>query len=82
VEMLCDLLKEIRNRKDWSQEDLARRLEVSLSTLQRWESDRCSPSRVYRKELTKLFNEVGVSYSFNRRSEGTGQGLSGQSPGK
>ena len=63
---LSDYLKTVRTKKDWSQEDLARHLDVSLSSVQRWESDRCAPSRAYRKELNTLFNEFGLAYHFGR----------------
>ena len=46
---------------DWTQEDLARILSVSLSTVQRWESKGAKPTRLARRELTKLFQENGIN---------------------
>lgn len=43
-ERLREKLKELRRRKGWSQEDLAREVGVSLSTIQRWEARRASPT--------------------------------------
>lgn len=53
-------IKELRKRKDWSQEDLAREIEVSLSTVQRWESRGSKPTRLGRRELKRLFQEAGL----------------------
>ena len=53
-------VKELRKKKDWTQEDLAREIGVSLSTVQRWESKRTKPIRLARKELKKLFRGVGI----------------------
>jgi transcriptional regulator with XRE-family HTH domain len=62
-------LKQIRKKRGWSQEDLARNLGVSLNTVQRWEMGRNKPSRlaiekiyIFLKEVTetgqlKLFEE-------------------------
>jgi len=44
----------------WAQEDLARRIEVSLSTVQRWESKGAKPTRLARRELGRLFQEAGI----------------------
>ena len=45
---------------DWSQEDLAREISVSLSTIQRWEKKDCKPSRLARKELGRLFRQAKI----------------------
>lgn len=45
---------------DWSQEDLARRIDVSLSTVQRWELKGTKPHRLARRELKKLFRRAGI----------------------
>ena len=54
-------VKELRKKRGWSQEDLARLIEVSLSTVQRWESKGAKPARHSRKELARLFLENGLS---------------------
>jgi transcriptional regulator with XRE-family HTH domain len=41
-------IKALRERKGWTQEDLAREIDVSLSTVQR------------RRELRRLFREAGI----------------------
>lgn len=45
---LSEKLKELRKKMGWAQEDLARRIEVSLSTVQRWESKGAKPTRLAR----------------------------------
>jgi transcriptional regulator with XRE-family HTH domain len=41
-----DLLKSVRLRLALSQEDIARELGVSFATVNRWENDKASPSRL------------------------------------
>lgn len=54
-------VKELRRRKGWAQEDLAREMHVSLSTVQRWESKEVKPSRLARRELARLLKKAGIS---------------------
>jgi len=63
TETLQKSLKELRSKNNWSQEDLARLIDVSLSTVQRWESKGTKPSRLAWKELDKLFRKNGISSS-------------------
>ena len=42
------------------QEDLARQIDVSLSTVQRWEGKGARPTRMARRELKRLFKEAGI----------------------
>ena len=37
MQRLQEKLRELRKQKEWTQEDLAREINVSLSTVQRWE---------------------------------------------
>ena len=61
MEHLGEKVRELRKKKGWAQEDLAREIYVSLSTIQRWEKQGAKPSRLARRELTRLFQEVGIS---------------------
>ena len=61
MDRLAQMLKELRVRKGWSQEDVARKVGVSLSTVQRWEKMGGRPTLLPRKELTKLFKDSGVT---------------------
>ena len=55
MEQLRQKVKELRQKKGWAQEDLAREIGVSLSTVQRWEKKGGKPSRLARRELQRLF---------------------------
>jgi ribosome-binding protein aMBF1 (putative translation factor) len=60
MEQLKEKVKELRQRRGWAQEDLARKIGVSLSTVQRWEKKGGKPTRLARKELKKLFRAAGI----------------------
>jgi len=53
-------VKALREKRGWSQEDLAREIDVSLSTVQRWEKKESKPTRLARRELKRLFKEAGL----------------------
>ena len=58
---LPEKIKELRRRKGWGKEDLAREIGVSLSTVHRWESKEVNPTRLARRELSKLFKAAGIN---------------------
>ncbi len=60
MDNLGSRLKLLRLSRRWSQEDLARRLGVSLSTVHRWETRGARPTRLGRSALEKLFRDEGV----------------------
>ena len=60
MDQLKEKVKEIRKKQGWTQEDLARKLEVSLSTVQRWEKQGGNPTRLARRELQRLLQKVGI----------------------
>ena len=60
MEQLKEKVKELRKKKGWAQEDLAREIGVSLSTVQRWEKRGGKPTRLACRELQKLFREGGI----------------------
>lgn len=53
-------IKTLRKTLRWSQEDLAREIGVSLSTVQRWETKGGRPIRLARNELQKFLREAGM----------------------
>ena len=53
-------VKALRQKRGWSQEDLAREMYVSLSTVQRWEKKGGKPNYLARRELERLFKETGI----------------------
>lgn len=61
MEGLSERLKELRKKKGWTQEDMAREIHVSLSTVQRWEKKGGEPTRLARRELQKLFRRESIS---------------------
>ena len=60
IEKLQEKLRELRKKKEWTQEDLAREINVSLSTVQRWEKKGGEPTRLARRELKKIFRKFGL----------------------
>ncbi|MCK4962525.1 MAG: helix-turn-helix domain-containing protein [Anaerolineales bacterium] len=61
MEGLSEKLKELRKKKSWTQEDMAREITVSLSTVQRWEKKGGEPTRLARRELQGLFRREGIN---------------------
>jgi transcriptional regulator with XRE-family HTH domain len=59
---LREKVKTLRKKKGWAQEDLAREIGVSLSTIQRWENRGGNPTRLARRELKKLFTDAGIAF--------------------
>lgn len=59
--MLEEILKAIRKELNISQEQLARDLNVSYTTINRWENARRSPSRLARMRLAEFCTGRGVS---------------------
>jgi type I restriction enzyme M protein len=53
-------IKSLRQKMDWTQEDLARKIDVSLSTVQRWEKKHTRPTRLARRALKSLFKTAGL----------------------
>lgn len=53
-------IKSLRRKMGWTQEDLARKIDVSLSTVQRWEKRQTRPTRLARRELKILFKAAGL----------------------
>ena len=60
MEKLREKVMELRKKKGWTQEDMAREIGVSLSTVQRWERQGGKPTRLARRELKRLFQEAGI----------------------
>jgi len=60
MERLKEKVKELRAKKGWAQEDMAREIGVSLSTIQRWEKRGARPTRIARRVLQRLFQEAGI----------------------
>jgi transcriptional regulator with XRE-family HTH domain len=55
---LADKIRQCRDLKGWTQEQLARNVGVSLNTVQRWESGRTQPSPLAMEKLQKVLEGV------------------------
>jgi transcriptional regulator with XRE-family HTH domain len=51
-------LKYFRKAKGWTQEELARRLGVTLNTVQRWEMGKTKPSPLAKEKIDTVFKEL------------------------
>ncbi len=60
MEQLQEKVRALRKKMAWAQEDMARDIGVSLSTVQRWETKGAKPSRLARRELERLFKAVDI----------------------
>lgn len=60
MKKLSQKVKKLRRKRGWTQEDLAREIGVSLSTVQRWEKRGGKPIRLAARELIRLFKEAGI----------------------
>lgn len=58
MENIAEQLKALRQQHGWSQEDLARELGVSFSTVNRWENGKAKPSRLAKKQIKRLLSEA------------------------
>jgi len=56
-------IKSIRLKLGFTQEDLARKLGLALSTVSKWEQGVTSPSRLAREKLEKLLRKGGIKRS-------------------
>ena len=54
-------LRLLRTRLNMSQEDLARELGVSFSTINRWENNKAIPSKLARNQLRDFCAKMGIS---------------------
>lgn len=61
MDNLSESLRLLRKNKKWSQEDLAREVGVSLSTVQRWEKKNGKPIHLARRALDRLFQNAGIT---------------------
>jgi len=61
MERLTERVKVLRHKMNWSQEDLARRIGVSLSTVQRWETKGGKPIRLARMKLERLLQRSDIN---------------------
>lgn len=56
----AQMVKEIRSKLNMSQEQLARELQVSFATVNRWENGKNSPNRMAKKALYDFCKTKGL----------------------
>ena len=54
-------IKEYRNKKLLTQEDLAKILGVSVTSITRWENGKFEPTMKMKRVLNKMFIEAGLA---------------------
>jgi DNA-binding transcriptional regulator YiaG len=54
----AEIVKQVRSRLGISQEDLARALHVSYATVNRWENEQASPSRLAWRQFVAYCQEM------------------------
>ena len=59
--MICDKIKELREKAGYSQAQLAKKLDVTRSSVNAWEMGLSTPTTQYIVALTKLFH-VSADY--------------------
>lgn len=60
---ISDIVKEIRNRLNISQLQLAQKLGVSFATVNRWENNRCEPTLIALNGLKSICADNHIDYS-------------------
>ncbi len=63
-----NLIRQLRARLDMSQEQMAAKIGVAFSTLNRWENDKSSPRGKARRRLLEIIEEVGFEENQNRET--------------
>jgi len=58
MDEFSEKLKYCRKQMAWTQEQLARKIGVSLNTVQRWESGKTYPSPLAMEKLKSLLGDV------------------------
>lgn len=66
--MICDQIRSLRDKAGLSQSELARKLGVTRSSVNAWESGLSAPTAIYLVELSKLFH-VSVDYILGLETE-------------
>lgn len=59
--IFCDVVKKVREIKGYSQEQLARELNVSFATINRWENGKTEPSRLALKSFVDFCKQNNVN---------------------
>lgn len=58
----CRIVKTVREKTGMSQEDLARALNVSFATINRWENGKTHPNRLTQLVFSDFCQKQGIDY--------------------
>ena len=61
------LIRNIRKQLGMSQEQLARELKVSFSTVNRWENEKANPSPMAKEAINDFCTKYGINIDMERR---------------
>lgn len=67
--MFGDLIKAIRTELNITQEQLARELNISFSTINRWENGRTSPSKLAKMRLLEFCSRKSIDTAITSELE-------------
>lgn len=62
---ISEFLKNIRTTQNMSQEALARKLNVSFATINRWETGKNLPSKMAQRNIEKFCRDNNIKYEIN-----------------
>ncbi|MBQ8575294.1 MAG: helix-turn-helix transcriptional regulator [Clostridia bacterium] len=68
--MICDMIKSLREDAGFSQSELAKKLDVTRSSVNAWEMGLSTPTTHYIVELAKLFH-ISTDYLLGLEKERT-----------
>ena len=63
--IISEFLKHIRSVQNISQEDLARKLNVSFATINRWETGKNFPSKMAQSNIKNFCMDINIKYDVN-----------------
>ena len=56
IHKIGDIIAKLRKEKEWTQQELANKLNISDKTISKWESNKGDPSIEFFPKLAELFN--------------------------
>lgn len=68
--IISEFLKHIRSVQNISQEDLARKLNVSFATINRWETGKNLPSKMAQRNIEKFCKDNNITYKVSNGERG------------
>lgn len=68
--IISEFLKHIRSLQNMSQEDLARKLNVSFATINRWETGKNFPSKMAQSNIEKFCKNNNIKCEINNGEGG------------